>query len=75
MELNFKLGFEQLLFIVKRLPMKQKRKLIAELQSELNRKEKPTDLQKLLLNGPIWKNTEYQAFLKRKEHVDKFTSS
>lgn len=74
MELNFKLGFEQLLFLAKQLPLKQKRKLAEALQSELHQKQKPSDLQKLLMKGPTWSNAEYKAFLKRKNQIDKFPS-
>ena len=72
MELSFKLGFEQLLHLVKQLSIHDKKKLANALETELQKDNSTIDLHQLLLHGPTWSKKEYNEFLKRKKQVNKF---
>ena len=53
MQVQVDIGFEQLLKIVKMLPAGQLKQLKAEIEKEVEVDKPKTDLETLLLNGPV----------------------
>ncbi len=65
MELRLKLGYEQLLELIKQLPASQLLKLKSELDSPLIEEKilkDLTDLQKLIINGPLMSDEQFDNF-------------
>ncbi len=72
MELKLELSYEQLLSFIHQLPLKQKEKLVEEVQKDLKPVNDRDNLRKLLLNGPTWSDEEYKKFLEAREHLNEF---
>ena len=53
MQIQVNIGFDQLLKIVKALPSTQLEQLKAEIEKEVKEEKNTTDLEALLLNGPV----------------------
>ena len=71
MTISLELKYEQLLAFVRQLPLKEKKRLIKAVLTEISQEEKEkTNLQKLLLAGPTWGEEEYQAFLEAQAQVN-----
>ncbi len=69
MELRINLGYEQILQLVRQLPFQEKLRLSREIEQELRsdavrQTEEPefTNLQKLLLTGPVMSDTQFEQF-------------
>ena len=52
MQVNVNIGFDQLLKIVKELPLVKLKLLKAEIEKGANKEKSKNDLEELLLNGP-----------------------
>ena len=66
MELKLKIGYKELLDLIKQLPSSQLVKLKAELSDDLIEKKSQNEqqsFQELLLNGPVMEDEQYQQFL------------
>lgn len=74
MNLNVEIGFEQLLFLVKQLPEKQRKLLAEALASAEAQKPSENKLQKILLTGPVWSEEEYRMVLKTEEQIDQLAA-
>ena len=69
MELRINLGYEQILQLVRQLPRFEKQRLTHEIERELS-EEAPQaeetvefdELQKLLLNGPVMSDEQFEQF-------------
>jgi hypothetical protein len=76
MNVNVEIGFEQLLYLVKQLPAKQKKQLVEAIQKvETKSPLSPNNLQKLLLTGPVWTEEEYQNVLKTREQMNQLAEN
>jgi len=53
MEVQVNIGFEQLVKIVKMLPKRRLNQLLAEIEREKATEEAKSNLEELLLNGPV----------------------
>jgi hypothetical protein len=53
MQIQVDIGFDQLLKIVKTLPVGQLQQLKAEIEKEVKEEKSTTDLETILLNGPV----------------------
>ncbi len=70
MRLSVEISFDELLKYVRELSVREKERLVAEIQQELPLKKQepaPNALQNLLLQGPTWSDAEYQDFMKVKK--------
>ncbi|MEL7117813.1 MAG: hypothetical protein AAFO07_00170 [Bacteroidota bacterium] len=66
MELKLKIGYKELLELIKQLPASQLIKLKAELSDDLIEEKSQNEqqsFQELLLNGPVMEEQQYQQFL------------
>ena len=72
MELKVDIGFNELLQAVQQLPENQR----VILRRELDKKDEPltdlTEFQKMLLNGPVMSDEEYQAFKETRKRINKW---
>lgn len=76
MNLNVEIGFEQLLYLVKQLPAKQRKQLVEAVQKEdATPPPSPNNLQELLLTGPVWTEEEYQNVLKTREQMNQLAEN
>ena len=78
MELKVDIGFEQLLKASKQLPAAK----IEQLKAELSAKKKnnknhtqPGDLQKLLLNGPVMDDHQYNLYKETRTRLNKWRTN
>ncbi len=75
MELRLDIDYNQLLNLIKQLPATQLLKLKTELD-ENDSQEKPkkasSDFQKLLLNGPVMSDEQYNTFTENRERMNQW---
>jgi hypothetical protein len=69
MELRINLGYEQILQLVRQLPRFEKQRLTHEIERELSEEGQQTEkagkideFQKLLLNGPVMSDEQFEQF-------------
>lgn len=69
MELRINLGYEQILQLVKQLPRFEKQRLTHEIERELRGEDSQSEetveldeFQKLLLNGPVMSDEQFEQF-------------
>jgi len=75
MELRLKIGYKELLELIKQLPASQMAKLKLELSEEMieeKSKKEHSEFQKLLLNGPIMAEDQYQQFLDHRKSFNQW---
>lgn len=73
MRLSIEISFDQLLQYIRQLSFSDKEKLVLEIQKDMVFKKKeaaPTALQKLLLQGPTWSDSEYQQVMRTREQIN-----
>jgi len=75
MELKLELSYEQLLSFVHQLPLKQKEKLVKEVQKDLKPINDRDNFRELLLNGPTWTDEQYEEFLEARKHLNEFRTN
>lgn len=70
MELKIKIGYNEILELIKQLPKNQLIQLTSDIdeliEMEITRKEK---FQKKLLEGPVMTDEEYKFFLEGQKHI------
>ena len=71
MQVQVNIEFDQLLEIVKRLPSGQLKQLRAEIEKEPE-SEKPSDLETLLLNGPIATKKQLETIAKNRKAINQW---
>ena len=75
MELKIQIGYDQVLEIIRQLPVNQVEKLIFDTKLFLDQ-EKPqkntTSFQKFLLSGPTMSNTQYDTFLENRKYFNQW---
>jgi hypothetical protein len=75
MELRLKIGYRELLELIKQLPASQLAKLKSELSDEMieeKSKQEHSDFQKFLLGGPIMAENQYQQFLDHRKSFNQW---
>jgi hypothetical protein len=75
MELRLKIGYRELLELIKQLPASQMAKLKSELSDELieeKSKQEHSDFQKFLLEGPVMAEEQYQQFLDHRKSFNQW---
>ncbi|MEP7169451.1 MAG: hypothetical protein ABI855_08800 [Bacteroidota bacterium] len=75
MELKLKLGFEQILNLIKQLPFSQVEKLKNLLQEESivkKKKKGKNDFQKFILSGPVMTDEQFQNFVEHRKHFSEW---
>ncbi len=82
MELNLVIDYQQLFNLVKQLPYKTKIKLFKDLLPEINsskiktesinKEEDYNDFQKLLINGPVMSDEQFNNYKNLRENLNKW---
>lgn len=73
MQVQVDIGFEQLLSIVKKLPAGQLKKLKSEIEKEVeDEKSTITDLETLLLNGPVATKKQLEIISNNRKAINKW---
>ena len=72
MQVQIDIGFDQLLKIVKTLSMVELRQLKAEIENESRKLEPKSDLEKLLLNGPIATKEQLEAIENNRKRINQW---
>jgi hypothetical protein len=79
MELKLKIGYPELLELIKQLPASQLEQLKIELMKppapKKSAKKSFTDFQKLLLEGPVMNDDQYQQFLLNRQYFNQWRMS
>jgi len=74
MEPKINIGYSQVFELVCQLPDKDIQKLLKQLQIKIKRTdqhfEKPTPIQKLILQAPTWTDEEYNDYLEARKHIN-----
>lgn len=67
MELKIKIGYNEILELIKQLPKTEILKLKTDIETQIINKEKTamTDFQKLLLQGPVMNDEQYKKHFER----------
>jgi len=74
MELKVEIGFDELLHVVQQLP-EDKRAILEQELSKIREQPKEvalTDFEKLLLNGPVMTDEEYNNFKEVRKRINKW---
>jgi len=72
MQVQIDIGFDQLLKIVKTLSMVELRQLKAEIENESRKLEPKSDLEKLLLNGPIATKEQLEVIENNRKRINQW---
>ena len=72
MPVKVDIGFDQLLTIVKRLPIGQLRKLKAEIAKEDKHEKSVIDLETLLLNGPTATKKQLNVIVNNRQALNQW---
>ena len=72
MQVKVDIGFDQLLIIVKRLPIGQLRKLKAEIDKGDKQKKSIIDLETLLLNGPTATKKQLNVIVNNRQALNQW---
>lgn len=73
MELKLNIGYQELIDLIKQLPVNQIRKLKAELTlitAENDMEKGMSDFQELLLKAPVMDDDQYQDFLSNRKYFN-----
>ncbi|HMO39662.1 MAG TPA: hypothetical protein PKC76_09975 [Saprospiraceae bacterium] len=73
MELKLNIGYEELIELVKQLPLDQIRKLKADLaliMTTNDMENEMSDFQEFLLQGPVMDDDQYQDFLSDRKYFN-----
>jgi len=73
MELKLNIGYQELIDLIKQLPVNQIRKLKAELTlitAENDMEEGMSNFQEFLLKGPVMNDDQYQDFLSNRKYFN-----
>ena len=72
MQVQVDIGFDQLLKIVKELPVGKLRQLKAELENSVKAEKSEINLESLLLNGPIASPKELETIEKNRNAINQW---
>ena len=72
MQVQIDIGFDQLLKIVKTLPVRQLKQLKDEIEKEVKDEKKNIDLEALLLNGPTATKKQLETIEHNKKAINQW---
>ena len=72
MQVQVDIEFDQLVSIVKKLPAVQLRQLRAEIEREAKAPKSETDLEALLLNGPVATKKQLEIITKNRKAINQW---
>lgn len=74
MQLTVEINMEQLIQIIKNLPLDQKVKIKSELDDMMIKKKKQegVEFQKFLLKGPVMTGSQYQQFKENRKKMNQW---
>ena len=71
MELSINISYNQILRLIRQLPVKDIKKLTDTLQSEITSDKSEETLQNLILQAPTWSDSEFYDFNEARTHINK----
>ncbi len=71
MEVRLDLNYEQILGLIRQLPLKEIQKLTVTLQSEISNHKISTSLEELILEAPTWSESQLEDYQKVRDHINK----
>ncbi len=71
MELRLNLNYKQILGLIHQLPKRDIERLAITLQTEISKKEPVKSMQELILNAPIWSDTDIDNFKAARKNINK----
>ncbi len=74
MELKLKIGYEEIWELVKQLPKSQVLQLKSDIETQIIQKDTTTltNFQKLLLEGPVMDEEQYEAHLENRNYINQW---
>ena len=72
MQIQVDIGFDQLIEIVKKLPAEKLKQLKAEIEKETSDKYAKTDLETLLLNGPVATKKQLETIANNRKAINQW---
>jgi hypothetical protein len=78
MELKLNIGYQELIELIKQLPLNEIRKLkadIALIVTENDVENEMSNLKELLLKGPVMDDDQYQDFLSNRKYFNAWRTS
>jgi len=72
MQVQVEIGFDQLIRIVKTLPVSQLRKLKQEIEKEVEEEKPQPDLETLLLNGPMATKKQLETITNNRKAINQW---
>lgn len=70
MELRVDISYNQVLRMVRQLPKKDIKRLTNTLQSEIAAKKPTKSFQKLILQAPIWTDSDIDNYKSARDHIN-----
>lgn len=71
MEVRLDLNYEQILGLIRQLPLKEIQKLTVTLQSEISNHKISTSLEELILEAPTCSESQLEDYQKVRDHINK----
>lgn len=74
MELKIKIGYNEILELIKQLPKTQILQLKTDIETQIiqTKQEEITDFQQLLLQGPVMNDEQYDEYLENRKYINKW---
>ena len=72
MQVSVDIGFDQLLGIVKKLPVEQLRQLKAQIEKDVKSEKSKIDLLTLLLNGPVATKRQLKTITNNRKAINQW---
>lgn len=74
MELKINIGYNEILELIKQLPKTQVLQLKTDIETQIiqPKKVEMTDFQKLLLQGPVMNDGQYEEYLENRKYINKW---
>ncbi|KAA8475676.1 hypothetical protein BDE36_2543 [Arcticibacter tournemirensis] len=72
MELKMRIGFDQLVSIIKQLPVSELNRLKAELNNQSDASASNSDIKSFLLNGPVFGKEQLEEIKEARKQINKW---
>lgn len=78
MELKLKIGYKEILELIKQLPASQLEKIRLDINARLVKQQSAAEIisfQEFLVSGPVMNDQEYEAYLENRKHFSSWRAS
>lgn len=74
MQLSIDIGYNEVVSFIRQLPKEDVKKINYIIEHEIlnQNQNEPNELQKLLLQGPVWSDERYEEYLEVREYINSF---